>query len=622
MEAWLRAIAGTKGGRALVRSASAPYADPVVRTKSLLLALALAVPEVAEAQMRLVQVRYTPTARAQIAIWIERADGTYLRALRLTEAVGLRGIGNRPGALQMNSGFRWPYGRREGVLPFWSHRRGDAAGASLFPLVRFQNRLSEGRASQTSVDQSRDDYFCLSFDKNAATNVDAVSCASVFNSDKGRFMTADDAADGYSEPFDPAPGVHASRALPRESYYPPRRDLTRRGDYDHPDMLLFADVARAVMPEIDAVTRATSPADATQALYFVVPPEWPEGNYVLYVEVNTERDHNTVYSAAAYPTPTNKVPEMGTNWFVEWDSWAMDYGYPYRGQPSVVYAVPIRLDLAGGTYGTETPVGYGDLHGFDGELRPMDATITDDPVVRPGSGADRLRRMTGVGRVGVVVERCENPPPVPSIASLDAAPVDDEKHSHEWAHLGFDSIFVGIGNALGYQVKISTSPIETAEDFERAVDAKSTSLEFEGIELCPFDSVNGIPDCPAGGRRVEFDIGKLTFNTRYYAAVRAVGTCGALGPVTSTSFETTPIHFETMAPCFVATAAHGSPLAADVSALRAFRDETLVHAPLGRAFITAYYTIGPALAARVAEHDALRAIARVVLEPFVAAVSR
>jgi hypothetical protein len=101
----------------------------------------------AHAQDRIVEVHFTPTARAQIAIWVETADGTFLRTLRLTEATARRGIGNRPGALQMNSGFHWPYGRREGVLPVWAHRR--VAAQEPFPRVIFQNRASEGYASRT-----------------------------------------------------------------------------------------------------------------------------------------------------------------------------------------------------------------------------------------------------------------------------------------------------------------------------------------------------------------------------------------------------------------------------------------------------------------------------------------
>ena len=40
----------------------------------------------AVAQDRLVEIRFTPTERAQIAIWVETADGTFLQTIRLTEA--------------------------------------------------------------------------------------------------------------------------------------------------------------------------------------------------------------------------------------------------------------------------------------------------------------------------------------------------------------------------------------------------------------------------------------------------------------------------------------------------------------------------------------------------------
>ena len=76
---------------------------------------------------------FTPTERAQIAIWIEKPDGTFLATVGLTQAVSVRGIGNRPGATQMNSGYHWPYGRREGVLPIWAHRRARRAGRRAVP---------------------------------------------------------------------------------------------------------------------------------------------------------------------------------------------------------------------------------------------------------------------------------------------------------------------------------------------------------------------------------------------------------------------------------------------------------------------------------------------------------
>src|SRR5215208_2756344 len=113
----------------------------------------LAAGEARAAGERAVVFHFSPTARAQIAVWIEKADGTFLATVGLTQAVSVRGIGNRPGATQMNSGYHWPYGRREGVLPIWAHRRAAAPGAAQFPRVIFQNR-GEGLASRTCEDST------------------------------------------------------------------------------------------------------------------------------------------------------------------------------------------------------------------------------------------------------------------------------------------------------------------------------------------------------------------------------------------------------------------------------------------------------------------------------------
>src|SRR5262245_25399081 len=108
----------------------------------------------------LLEIRYTPVARAQVAIWIEDEAGHLMATVALTEAVAFRGIGNRPGAGQLNSGYRWPMGRREGTLPIWARQRASAPGARLFPRVIYQAR-PEGIIMKIRDDQSRDDYYCL-----------------------------------------------------------------------------------------------------------------------------------------------------------------------------------------------------------------------------------------------------------------------------------------------------------------------------------------------------------------------------------------------------------------------------------------------------------------------------
>ena len=69
--------------------------------------------------------------------------------------------------------------------------------------------------------------------------------------------------------------------------------------------------------------------------------------------------------------------------------------------------------------------------------------------------------------------------------------------------------------------------------------------------------------------------------------------------------------------CFVATAAYGSPMAAQVGMLRAFRDGILRRSVLGELFVETYYTVGPAFSANLQHSDLLRHAARDQLGPLV-----
>lgn len=69
--------------------------------------------------------------------------------------------------------------------------------------------------------------------------------------------------------------------------------------------------------------------------------------------------------------------------------------------------------------------------------------------------------------------------------------------------------------------------------------------------------------------------------------------------------------------CFVATAAWGSYMAPEVRTLRAFRDQYLLTNGPGRLFVRAYYAASPPLARFISESPALKAVARVVIAPFV-----
>ena len=609
------------------------------------LVLSVACPAVAQdpGRDRLVDIRFRPTARAQVAVWVTNEEAGIFRTVLLTRATATHGIGNRPGASQMNSGFRWPYGRRENVLPVWGHARAEATG-SFFPRVIFNGRESEGLASVSAGEPSntRDDYFCLSFTVSTTRRdaLDAVTCASPFMSNKGRYLTMADRAAAYAEPWEEPDGDALMRPLPLESPYPPRRDLlpcTTASCSDHPDIGRYDADVRAQMPEIDEVTAATPQEDRLQELQLTVPADWPDGEYVAWIEVNVEGDYNARFDDTTYPTPREPTGE--------WDTWAINYGYPYRGQPSVVYRVPFTLSAAGGEYATGTPHGYGDVLGLDGEVRPMDGAITDDPAGAPGSGADRLRFMEAGARFAVSVtptnvcgqpdpppecdmscgERspcpgdfvcgpegrcvgvCDLEMPPPPVAAIAAEPHSDVKQAHHFAVLRF-VVPAHVRDIRDYDVRVSPRPIVDVESFQRGMPANAASLD--SVELV-------VPTDGAAGDLVEVELGGLTPETHYYIGVRPIDACNDAGEIAVAEVTTTEVHFTTVSPCFVATAAHGSPMARDVASLRRLRDRHLATNAPGRALVRAYEAVGPVLADAIRDEPAARLAARVGLTPAV-----
>ncbi len=72
-------------------------------------------------------------------------------------------------------------------------------------------------------------------------------------------------------------------------------------------------------------------------------------------------------------------------------------------------------------------------------------------------------------------------------------------------------------------------------------------------------------------------------------------------------------------PCFIATAAYGTPMADDIDLLRAVRDTYLLDNALGTAFVDTYYRLSPAIADIVAKSPVLAAAVRLALVPVILA---
>jgi len=164
------------------------------------------------------------------------------------------------------------------------------------------------------------------------------------------------------------------------------------------------------------------------------------------------------------------------------------------------------------------------------------------------------------------------------------------------------------GGVFRYDVRVSTTPILDDTTFMRAEQAKQASVE--GVELL-------VPTDRQAGEPITVDIGGLIASTSNYVAVRAIDHCAQAGGFSSTEFETPARAFTTVTPCFVATAAYGSPLAHQIGHLRRFRDRYLQNNAIGRSLVDAYYAYGPGLANTIAQSEGLRSAVRTLLTPVV-----
>lgn len=513
--------------------------------------VALAPPAAEAQQCRIVEMQMTPAARLQIVAWVEDPAGNYIDTVYITNATGFYGIGNRPGILEFNSGPAWPYGRREAVFPVWAHRHGQS-----FPAVVFQNSSSatERDLSHPFDQSSLEPHFCRPLKSDEAA-WDTGTCPSTVYTDKGKLSPT------------------------QTSLYPPRSDVRRKGtDSDAVDMY------RQLNP-FDAVSRATPTQDVNARLTWTAPPDMAAGNYVLWVEVSKEADHNASYLAQMRPGPA--------------DIAYGDYGKPYRGQPSVLYKLPFTLGDQVSTAQTLDYVGYGDPDGLTGMLFAPDATISTSP----GSGAARLATVPENGGYRVKVTAR---PEMDSIAP--GAPREPLVTGNEGGQVtltfeapGDDG---GTGRVAEYEIRVRAGqPIDEA-NFDDAMPI-STVVEPDDAGQLQVVTLSGLmPD------------------TQYYVGVRAVDDCGNKGSLLVVPVRTGERKAGEVDACFVATAAYGSLMANEVEMLRHFRDSMLSRSVLGQLAVSAYYTFGPTVAGVVGESELLRSTARGALEPVVARVGK
>ena len=374
--------------------------------------LAAHAPRPAAAACRVLEVEFTPSEGLQLVVWLEDASGTFVETLFITAATGSYGLGNRPGILDFNSEWMWPYGRRESVFPVWAHERGVT-----YPMLVFQDS-DDRNLSHSIAHSSLDPYYCRPLREGEVTwnrSVDAGTCATPAFTDKGMF----------------APGGLTS-------LYPPRSDLAPTAMIDHADVARFA-----VLNDLDAVSQATPSPGMPHVIRWALPDELPDGEYVALVEASREFDQNESY---AYPSP------VGIPW--------SEYGEPYRGQPSVVWRVPFSVTREGATAHVLEYAGYGDPDGLSGTLFSPDATITSDVE---GSGAGRLlvaNGPEGAYRLLVTTRPSADDTPPAAPGALAAGEV-----LHDRAAFSFAAPGDAEGAVVQYEVRYLAGAPLTVENF-------------------------------------------------------------------------------------------------------------------------------------------------------------
>jgi MYXO-CTERM domain-containing protein len=417
----------------------------------------------AAGECRVVDVDFTPSEQLQLVAWIEDAAGNYVDTAFITQTTGLRGLGNRTGVMGLNSGPTWPYGDREDVLPIWAHSHG-----LTFPAVVFQssNPVDDCNMSRPFAESSTEQYYCRPMQPSEPA-WDTGSCASTIFTDKGTFSQT------------------------TTSVYPPRGDIVR-AQYDSASVDEFAE-----MNPFDTVSQATPAGDAPYRFTWQVPPDLAAGSYVLRIEVGKEFDFNTTYTEATYPSTQCSFTS---------------FGMPYRGQPSVLYAVPFTLGTATST-STLDYAGYSDL---DGALHAPDATITTDT---PGSGASRLRVAiaddSSTYRVRATT-RIEDDAIAPFAVGEPTITVEATSAKLAFTAPGDDG---DVGTVAGFEIRY---------------------LIGDQLDETSFASADRVlPVAPvAPGLVQKVTLANLIANTPYVVGIRAYDNCGHTGPLVIARFET------------------------------------------------------------------------------------
>ncbi len=479
----------------------------------------------------------------QIAVWLQDSSGTFVDTLMVTNATAVRGIGNRPGRWDFLSGPLFPYGKRVMSLPIWAHARGKT-----YPMVIMaepNGLCAEGGPAESCLGwheswSSPELYYCTPPTKaqvQAEIDVDAISCPSRFNSEKGT--------------FDPS-------AL---SYYPPRSDLTSFTGNDGSAPPTYAAIndldgrrrGHAGLRDILCRELAGSDRPAARRLHAA-------GSRSTKSTTRTQRTRTPTTSIGIF-RPTES---RGTS-----------------GSRPCSTKSPLHIDVttaAQDSGAVSAIAGYGDWTGASGGRHPPDGTISTSV---PGSGEGRLlpiRDGAGLtGRVLASVAPCAVacsplPPPPSEVANLTPVVADLTATT---ATVQFANAQSNGAPVLSYQIRFQSGDAMTDEQFASAASAPQV-----------------VPGNP--GSVASFTLSSLKPATEYVVGVRGFDACGQSSALATATFTTPAMRYTQLTGCFVATAAWGSALAPEVEAMRGVRDRLRARSTMFAVATDLYYRSGPA----------------------------
>ena len=149
----------------------------------------------------------------------------------------------------------------------------------------------------------------------------------------------------------------------------------------------------------------------------------------------------------------------------------------------------------------------------------------------------------------------------------------------------------------------------------------NTTMEIRG-EAPPFtNSIWLKHEVTAAISTVDVDYAELNNSMSWYENLPPTSECGDLPDYEEALDALGDAAADSATPCFIATAAYGTPLDARIEVLRAFRDNTLEHSELGRLFVEQYYRHAPPIAVFIEDRPMMQLMVRVLLVPILAVIS-